>query len=134
VLTPDTKVKIRHHLGYLQVIQAQSYALGFPASLPTQFAMEGAMDKVDPQAEPQLLRLVKILDALEEQMVCDAELLATSQVDEIKIRPDEFDQLVRQYRHWQGALANLLSVIPNPTDQRFTSLSGMTRGLNCPVL
>ena len=133
-LAPDEKVRIRHHLGYLQVVQAQSYAFGNWAQLPTQFAVEGAMDKIDPQAEPQLRRLVKIMDAIEEQMVCDMELLATVAIDEIQVRQDEFAQLLKQYQFWQGALANLLSVVPNPYDQRFASLTGGTRGINTPVM
>lgn len=132
-LNEETKVKIRHHLGYLQVIQAQSYALGIPASLPTQFAVEGAMDKVAPSAVARLLSLIAILDGIEDQIVCDQDLLATTKVGDISIREDEFEKLMRQYKHWQGALANLLSVVPNPADQRFVSLVGRT-GLNCPVL
>jgi hypothetical protein len=127
-LAEEDKARIRHHMGYLQVVQVQTFVAGFPAAVQSQFAIEGAMDKVLPSAVPRLTRILDVMDGIEEQMVADQELLAVTQVGEIQVRPDEFKQLQGQYVYWQRSLANLLAVEPNQYDQRF-----MNAGLNVPV-
>lgn len=130
MLNPEEKVKIRHHMGYPQVKAARTFFLGYPISAPTSTMIEGSLDQVEPQAEGQLRKLIVTLDAIEEQMTGDMELLAVEAIDEIKIRQDEFEQLLRQYKHWQLAMGNILGVPPNPFDQRFMGAGG---GINAPV-
>ena len=128
-LTPEEKVKIRHHLGYLNVASAQTFVFGIPAAVQTQFSVEGAMNFVLLEAEPELRRHLRILDGLEEQDLNDTELLAVLEVGEIKINPDELRKLfTQQYRKWRASLANLLGITPNPYDQRFAGM-----GVNVPV-
>lgn len=129
--TEDEKVKIRAHLGYLGVAQSQTFVLGIPAAMPTQFMVEGAMDRVLASAEAHARKLIKILDTIEVQMVEDLELLAVNKIGTIELRDREMMQLRREYRHWQGALGNLLGVPPNPYDQRFQGMAG--GGINIPV-
>ena len=128
-LTNAQKVKVRHHMGYVNVGQVATFALGTPAALETQFMIETAMNKVLPEALPELERLVGILDAVEEQKVADLELAAVNEVGEISVNQGEQRQLDKQYAHWQAALANLLGVPPNPFDGRQGA-----RGLNARVL
>lgn len=130
MLTPDEKVRARHHMGYPQVQEARTFLLGYPVSVPTMTMIEGSLDKVAPAAEGQVRRMLTIMDALEEQMLADQELLAVVKVDEIEIRQDEFDQILKQYQHWQRGLGNLLGVPPNPYDQRFLGAGG---GINVSV-
>ena len=121
MLTEDAKARARHHLGYLQTSTANMFALGVPANVQTTFQIEAQLNLVLPSGEPKFYRLLDILDALESQMVCDAELLAVTQVGTIQVRPDEFVQLLKQYQHWQSALGNLLGIQPNQYDQRFAN-------------
>lgn len=129
-LTEALKVKIRHHFGYVNVSAIQTFVLGSPASLETQFMIEGAMNKVLAAAVPELERLVSILDAIEEQGIGDLELLAVDQVGEIEINQKEQQQLLERYGYWLGALENLLGVPRNPFDKR-QGLGGA--GLNVRV-
>ena len=127
-LTEDEKVKIRHHLGYLNVAEAQTFVLGTPAAVETQFLVEGAMNRVKDSALVQVRRHIQILDTIEQQKVDDLELLAVNKVGEIDIRPDEQQALDGQYLRWQASLANLLGIYPNPWDKRNAG------GINVPVL
>ena len=129
--TDSEKVSIRAHLGYLGVAQAQTFVLGMPAALPTQFMIEGAMDRVLAASEAMARRYIKILDTIEAQMVDDLELLAVDTIGTITIRQKEMMQLRREYLHWRAALGNLLGCPPNPNDMRFNGLGG--GGINIPV-
>lgn len=128
--TAEEKVSIRHHMGYLNVAASQTYVLGSPAALETQFIIEGAMDKVLMAAEPQVRRHMQILDKIEEQMIGDQEILAVDVVGEITLRKTEMPELRKEYKYWQASLANLLGVYPNPFDKRNDATSG---GVNVPV-
>lgn len=127
-LTAEEKVKIRHHMGYLNVAAAQTFVLGSPAGVETQFIIEGAMDKVLDAALTEVRRHLAILDQLEAQMVEDHELLAVNTVGEIDIREDEQEALDKRYQRWQRSLGNLLGCYPNPYDKRFAGSS-----INVPV-
>lgn len=128
-LTDAQKVLIRHHLGYLNVSAMQTFVLGTPASLETQFLVEGAMNKVLPAAIPLLDRILGNLETIEQQGVDDLELLAVMRVGDIDVAPNEHSKLLKQYDHWVGALCNLLGIQRNVFDKRGTSGS-----LNARVL
>jgi hypothetical protein len=132
-LTIEEKARVRHHMGYLGVDASQTFVLGIPAAVQTQFVIEGAMNRLLPESYEKVRQLLARLDAIEEQIVEDQELLAVSKVDEIDIRPDEFRQLVKQYVWWQSALANLFGIAPNPFDQRFSSWGTGAGGINVGV-
>ena len=51
MFTDEQKMKARHHLGYLNVGAVSTFVLGVPAALPTLFTVEGAWDKILPEAE-----------------------------------------------------------------------------------
>ena len=129
-LTIEEKARIRYHMGYLGVQASQTFSLGIPAALQTQFVIEGAMDRLLPESFDKVRQLLARLEAIEEQIVEDQELLAVSKVDEIDIRPDEFRQPVKQYMWWQNALANMFGIVPNPFDQRFVSWGTGAGGIN----
>lgn len=127
--TDVQKVKIRHHLGYLNVAESQTFVLGAPAGIETSFIIEGAMNRVLVAAEPEVVRHLGILDNIECQMNDDRELLAVDKVDEIMVRKTEMKELRTEYLYWRLSLANLLGVYPNPFDKRY---AGGT-GINVPV-
>lgn len=124
--TAEEKVKLRHHMGYLNVSQVSTFQLGVPAAVETQFLIETAMNKVLPEAEGIVRQQMARLDCIEQQMVCDLELLAVKQIESIQINPDEMARLRREYRHHQRTLGNMLGVVPNPFDQRFPNAINMS--------
>lgn len=131
--TPEEKVKIRHHLGYLNVQEAQTFVLGNPAAVETQFIIEGAMDRVLSAAEPEARRHLAILDGIECQMVADHELLAVNKIGEIEVRREEQEQLRKEYRYWRAGLANILGIYPNPFDRRYGMANDVGPAVNIPV-
>lgn len=126
-LTDQEKVKIRHHLGYLNVGEAYTFVLGMPAGVETQFVIEGAMDRVLEAALPELRRQLQILDSIEEQMIADHELLAVNKIGEIELRNDEQESLDRRYDRWRQSIANMLGVNSNPYDRRGGGINVMVR-------
>lgn len=128
LLTLEERVRVRHHTGYLNVSDVQSFALGLPAAVQTQFIIEGSMDKVIPESLPLLRKLIGTLDQIETQMVDDLELLAVTSIGSINIQANEQKMLVKAYLHWRDALCNLLGCIANPYDARF-----MNAGVNASV-
>lgn len=135
MLTQDEKVRARHHLGYANVSEAATFQMGIPAGIQTQFMIEQAFNLILPQAEEKLRGLLEKLDEIECQIVNDTENVAVEEIGTIKLREDEFKQLIIRYQHWQGALANLLAIRPNPFDQRgwLGSGYGGGGGMNAPV-
>jgi hypothetical protein len=77
-LTEHDKVRIRHHLGYNNVSRTFAFSLGIPSSMETQFIIEDAMNRVLEEAIPHVLRLVQILEGIEQQGIDDHELLAVN--------------------------------------------------------
>jgi hypothetical protein len=132
-LTLEERMRVRKHMGYLGVEQSQTFSLGIPAAVQTQFVIEGAMNKLLPESFDEVRRLLGIMDGVEDQIIEDQELLVVTKVDEIDIRQDEFKQLVRQYTWWQATLGNMLGVTPNPFDQRFAMWGVGASGINASV-
>ena len=127
-IAKEERVRCRHHLDYLNVAAQATFVLGTPAAVETSFLIEGAMDKVLVEAVPLFRQILAILDAIEGQKVEDLEVLVANRVGSIELRGDEQESLDKQYRRWQGKLANLLGVPSNPFDK---SGGG---GINVPVM
>lgn len=127
-LTPEEKVKVRHHLGYLNVAYAYTFVYGVPAAVQTQFTVEGAMDRVLADAEPEVRRQLRILDRIEELDVEGLEDVEVEEIGDIKIDAKFYEKRWKQYERWRRSLANLFGIAPNPFDQRLAAL-----GINVPV-
>jgi hypothetical protein len=132
--TAEEKVRIRHHMGYLNVTNAATFSLGIPQAVETQFMVENAFNLVLPEAEGEVRRHVGILNGIEDQMVCNLELLAVTKIGEVGVREDEQDRLKREYLYWQQGLANAMGIVANPFDKRYSSFGGATGGLNVSVV
>lgn len=117
-LTDAERVKVRHHMGYLNVGEAFTFVLGAPAAVETTFIVEGAMNRVLEVALPELRRILSVLDQLEEQMIMDHELLAVRTLGEITVNEREQTQLTERYDYWVASLANILGCERNPFDKR----------------
>jgi hypothetical protein len=118
VFTDHEKARIRHHLGYPQVSAISTMIGGVPMAIEPSFMLEGAMDRVMPEAADITREKIATLDTIERQMVGDLELLAVSKIEEITINPDEMKALRVQYDYWADALANDFRVMRNPYDFR----------------
>lgn len=133
-LSEDERVRIRHHLGYLNVAEVATFVLGVPASVQTQFMIEPAMDKILLPAEAKARQLLDQLDAVEFQLFDDTETLVASKVGSIDLNPDEFEKVIQRYDFIRNGLANILGVIPNPYDKRFWQSGGGAVGINVPIV
>jgi hypothetical protein len=134
-LSESDRVRVRHHLGYLNTEPISSIALGFPSAGEAQFLVERAMDRLIPQAVPIIIKTINILDTIEMQMVEALRRLKAQQLGELKMRnsneePTEQDLLEREYVRWAKRLADDLGCTPNPYSQRFGAGSN---GINIPV-
>lgn len=134
-LSAQEKVKVRHHCGYLNVQDAQTFVLGTPAAVETQFIIEGAMDRVLEAAIPELRRQLQILDGIEDQMVMNLELLQVQKLGEITVNSTGADReqraLIQVYDRWVDSLCNLMGISRNPYDKRKGALG--TGGMNVAV-
>ena len=133
MITEQEKVACRMHTGYLGVASQSTFSLGIPAGVQTQFVIEGAMNRLLPQSEPEFRRHLKVLDLHQEQILENMPNVAATEVGTIKINPKAFRELVRQYRWWINSLCNLLGCVPNPYDQRFAQWNAVGGGVNVSV-
>jgi hypothetical protein len=130
-LTEAEKVRVRHHLDYLNIAEAHVMGLGVPTAITVQFALEGAMDRVKVEALGLVRELIGKCDAIESQMFENTENQAVTDLGNIKINKEEFDQLQRgPLRYFQSKLATALGVLPNPLSPTGTFGGG---GINVKV-
>lgn len=130
MLSEEEKVRVRHHMNYLNVSEAFTMVYGTPAATQPQFAVEGAMVRVKESALPLLRNLLAQLDEVEGQMFGNAENLAVERIGDITINKEEFKQLRDVHMPYLRAkLGNLLGVPPNPLATNGTE----GPGVNVPV-
>ena len=134
MLTDAEKVEVRRHAGYPNVQQASTFEIGVPAGIQTMYVVEGAMNRLLPEAEPMLRSYLAVLNGIEQQVLEDQENLAAEKVDTITVNLEEFEMLMQQYKWWQAQLCNLLSIEPNPFDMRPGFGSASAGGLNARVV
>jgi hypothetical protein len=132
VISEEDKNRVRLHMGYLAVQSSQTFVMGIPAGVQTQFVLEGAWARVLPSAEATLVRILDSLDRQLERIDSSDENDEVLEIGSIKLDPKAFQKLLRRYRWWQGMLANLLGVPPNQYDMRFGGYGGGS-GINVPV-
>ncbi len=124
-LTPEERACIRYHLGYPNVQQYATFALGTPQAFEGLFAIETAFDKVIPQALPGIRELLARCDETEAQRFEFQPDLEVSEVCDIKLRPDAQNRLWDQYDYWRNGLANQLGVYCNVFDKRDNARGGI---------
>lgn len=128
-LSEAEKVKVRHHLSFLNVTDAYTLAFGAPTAIQPQFWVEGAMLRVRVEALGLVRDLIGRCDAVEAQMFENTENQAVESIGNITINKDEFEQLeTGPLRYWQDKLANALGIIKNPYAPNSTA-----GGINVPV-
>ena len=105
-------------MGYLNVEASQTFVLGIPAAVQTQFVIEGAMNRILPQAVGIFVDYLDRMDCIECELYGGVDLASVSVIAEIQVRPDRRKELAGYYKIAQQGLANMLGIPPNPFDQR----------------
>lgn len=123
----DEKVRIRYHLGFINVNYLYTFHVGVASSVPNQSILEGMMERVLPEAEYLVRKVLSRCETTEDQMFENQDALVVDAIEGLQIRSDGQTQFRNVYLYWRSALANLLAVAPNPYDQRFETL------MNVPV-
>lgn len=132
MLTEDERVRLRHHMGYLNVQEAQTFVLGVPAAVQTQFLIEGAFDKILPAAENLLRKFLCRMDEIEDHVFGGKDLADVNKTGNVEVNRKRLSELAEYYRIAQKSAANLLGVTPNPFDMREWVSTG-AGGINAPV-
>lgn len=132
VITEEEKSRARHHLGYLEVESAQTFVLGVPAAVQTQFMIEGALNRMTPTGAARFRELLCQLDKVESQVFCGIDLADVNKLGEMDINRARLSELARYYKIAQQGLANLLGIPPNPFDMREWLQGGV--GFSVPVV
>jgi hypothetical protein len=133
VLTEEEKAKARHHLGYLEVQSAYTFALGIPLNTQTQFMIEGSFNNLLVSAYPKFRELLCRLDSVEQAIYCGLDLIDIDSIDTIKVNRQRMKEYAQAYKLAQQSLANMLGTVPNPWDQREFLQMG-SAGLNISVV
>lgn len=123
-LTDSDRVRVRYHLGYLNIEPVQSIQLGFPAAQQAEFLVETAMDRLMAAAVPKLLEILNTLECIEGLMRQALPHLLAQQIGELKIRNTNEegtsqDLLEKEYARWAKRLADHLGVPLNVYSTRF---------------
>jgi len=119
-LTADEKVRIRHHLGYLNVDESSTFVIGLPAGVETQFMIEGSFSRLLAAAIPQVRKLLQYCECTEEQRFSSQPNAVVKIVDGITMgAAEEQIMLSKNYDHWRAALANMFGIPPNQFDMRY---------------
>lgn len=132
-LNDSEKERCRYHLGYLEVSPAASLSYGIPRPLQTVFLVETAMNNLIEGACDRVRRILKVMDDIEIKMVEAQDRLAAIQLDTLKLREQEGDQLEHEYVRWGWRLADILGVPIYAYSQRYAKFSGVKAG-SIPVM
>ncbi len=123
-LTVEERSRVRYHLGFPNVGYTTVLALGFPAGGHPAFLLEGAMDALLPQAEPQTRDVILQCDCVEAQMKEARSRFKAATVGEVVLRStDEIENLEEQYRYWTDALVDIFGVNKNPYSKKHQYLN-----------
>lgn len=115
--------RARYHLGYMDVVQASSFAFAIPQATQVQFMFESAIRRVQPGAEPRVVRLLDTLDEIECTLFQASKDLFAKRVDSLEPNLEQPTDVEREYVRWACRLADVLGVTPYPFSERFKVLA-----------
>lgn len=131
-LSPAERARCKYHLGYPNIAAFNSIQLGFIAVSQSLFLVERAMDNLLDEAIPIFREHIMRLDEINNQIDDARSRMRASEVDEIKLNPEEVYMLRREYKAWATSLADLLGSPINAYSEKFNT--GFGGGpLNVPV-
>lgn len=125
-LNEEEKTAIRYYLGYPNISTAAALSLGNPDKTQLNFILEYNMQHVLPRAEKWIRRCVQELQCIEDQLSqFRVQLPVRGVVGSVQLRAGEaLAELEDQYRHWVGALTDLVGAPPNPFSNRLRMFGG----------
>lgn len=115
-------------MGYLQVAPAAALTYGIPSPIQTLFLLESAMDRILPDAENRVRKIIQVLDDIECRMLDGQNYLVADQLSDITIRKDNIDKLEDEYGRWASRLADIMGSPLYPGSERFRRLFGAGPG------
>jgi len=100
--------RVKYHLGYTAATTLASIQYGMARPLQTMFLVESALGLLMEVAVDRVRRILKIMDDIELKLIDSQDRLAAIQLDSLKLRENEPDQLEGEYRRWGYRLADLV--------------------------
>lgn len=107
---PAEKERIRYHLGYLNVQPAASLQFGQVSPIQTLFMVDSAMEKVLPEGENRIRKMLSHMDRIECEMMEGIDFLPANRTEGVEIRREHIDDLEKEYYRWATRLAGQLGV------------------------
>jgi hypothetical protein len=126
MLNEEEKTAIRYYLGYPQVSTAAALSLGNPDKTQLNFILEFNMQHILPRAEKWIRRCLQELQCIEDQLsTFRGQLPIRGVVGSVQLRAgDALEELEQQYRHWVGALTDVVGAPENPFSNRLRHFGG----------
>lgn len=115
--------RARYHLGYMDVVQASSFAFAIPQATQVQFLFESAIQRIQSWAEPRVLRILEHLDEIECQLFQASKELFARRAADLEMNLEQPTDVEREYVRWACRLADILGVTPYPFSERFKILA-----------
>jgi hypothetical protein len=94
--------------------------------------VEQSFDLLMEVAVPRVLRILEIMDTIEEQEVSALKRLKATALGDLKLNENEEDQLKGQYREWGLKLSEILGAPVSPFSNRYRG-GGRNRVRSIPV-
>ena len=114
-ITEQEKGRIRHFLGYPSFASlAASIQLGFPAVSQPLFIVDDAFRRLTLEGEAAVRRDLCECEACEQQMSKARSRFVATQLDDLKVNPEEPNMLRRELTYWRQQLASDLGAPINP--------------------
>lgn len=133
--TTKEKEQVLFYLNYPDWVKlAQSIQLGIPQGSQPLFLVQGAFDRISPDARDTARRCLCECEAIHCQMSEARGRLKAIQVGEIKLNPNELSMLKTELMYWTTRLADVLGVIPDPYSQMMYQGIGDIGGRNARVV
>lgn len=131
--TNQEKAEIKHFLSYPDWSQmAASIQLGFPAGSQPLFLVEQAFTKLTAEGEAQVRFDLCQCKQCEAQIADARSRMKAVQLGDLRMNPNEANQLRGELQYWCLRLADDLGVVKDPYSQM--AYQGMAGGRNARVV
>lgn len=113
--TDEERTEIARYLGYADwQSMASSVGLGYPSATQPAFQMIDAQYRITPTARAMVRRDLDELRCIEQQLSQARQRFAATELEGMKINPNEAAQLRSEKEHWTRQLADDLGCPINP--------------------
>lgn len=114
-ISAQERGRIRHFLGYPSFASlAASIQLGFPAVSEPLFILDGSFQRLTPEGEEAVRRDLCECESCESQLSKARSRFVATQLDDLKVNPEEPSMLRRELNYWKQQLSSDLGAPINP--------------------